>query len=316
MGLAIRSQVWEFSQVNWTLLLLAHGTIERLEEVPAFLQEIRRGRPPSPELVEQMCARYRHVGGSPLLENTQAQADALSRLSKIPTRVAMRLWNPRVGEVLASDPPENVCLVPLAPFSVTVYEQAARAEVASLAAPPSLACVQPFGDSDQFVEACASHLEEHGGKALADGASLVLTAHSLPQIVIDRGDRYQLEFEACARRIEQRLGRSASIAYQSQGADGGHWLGPTLLGTLQKLSQQGVRQVVVAPVGFLSEHIETLYDLDVETRLHCQALNLELCRVPALGTHPLLIEALWQAAQAAIATWKSTNLTAGGPDLS
>ena len=130
---------------------------------------------------------------------------------------------------------------------------------------------------------------------------VVLTAHSLPQAVIDRGDRYQAEFEACAAKVQTGLGREVVLAYQSQGEGGGAWLGPTLLQTMQKARRDGYERVVVSPIGFLSEHIETLYDLDVEARAHAEALDLTLVRVPTVGEHPALITAMADTAKAAMA---------------
>lgn len=283
---------------SWGVLLLAHGTVSDLSELPRFLTRIRRGRAPSPELVEEMRRRYRAIGGSPLLSITQRTAEALARRLGRPCGAAMRLSSPEVGEVwpqLAERGAKSVCLLPLAPFSVQVYVEAARE---SLPGVPSFG-VEPWGEDARFIAAQVARIEPLLTRA--EHEHLVLTAHSLPQRVIDAGDPYAAQFERCAARIGSTLGLPFSVAYQSQGADGGHWLGPELNALLSSKRDEGVTRVVVAPVGFLSEHVETLYDLDIETRRHAEALGLEFARVPALDDDPALIDALAHIAEKTMA---------------
>ena len=128
----------------------------------------------------------------------------------------------------------------------------------------------------------------------------MLTAHSLPSVAIRAGDRYQAEVEACAQAISARLGRPCELAYQSQGADGGEWLGPGVRQTFERLLQAGVRQITLSPFGFLADHVETLYDLDIEARAWASELGLGFERVPALNTAPGLIEALSNVALRAL----------------
>src|SRR5262249_22993427 len=121
---------------------------------------------------------------------------------------------------------------------------------------------------------------------------LVLTAHSLPSSVIAAGDSYTREVDASARAIASELGRSRVLAYQSQGADGGHWVGPGRRQVMEAARAPGARRLVVAPIGFLCDHVETLYDLDIEARGWAQELGLDFVRVPALNDAPALIDAL------------------------
>lgn len=283
------------------VLLLAHGTIRDVSELPDFLKTIRRGRPAPESLVAEMRHRYEAIGGSPLLRYTQEQADGLEARLKMPVEVAMRLWSPRVEEVLPrllSRGVERVCLLPLAPFSVDVYVEAAKAAAGSVAGVASIQWVPvgAWGTDPSFV---AAHVELIQRFANPD-APLVLTAHSLPTRVIAMGDRYAVEVEACVEAIARGLGRSVQLAYQSQGADGGDWLGPDLGAVLQKLASEGETAVTVAPVGFLADHVETLYDLDVEVRAQCGHLGLALTRVPALNTEPRFLDALATIAKRAL----------------
>lgn len=273
------------------VLLLAHGTISTIAELPEFLTEVRRGRAPSPELVREMTHRYERIGGSPLLEHTRAQAAGLSARLGCVVDVAMRLWQPRVEHVLprfAAQGIKRVCLLPLAPFSVQVYVDAARACASKAGLSElELVSVSAWGTDEAFVDAHVNLIRQYH----ASESALVLTAHSLPMRVINMGDTYAQEVEACAKAIENKLERTVHLAYQSQGADGGEWLGPDLNDVLNRLAQTE-RHVTIAPFGFLADHVETLYDLDVEAKQRCDVLGLQLTRVPALNTREDFLDAL------------------------
>jgi protoporphyrin/coproporphyrin ferrochelatase len=274
------------------VLLLAHGTIHDVSELADFLKSVRRGRPAPEALVAEMRHRYEAIGGSPLLRYTRDQASGLETRLGVPVEVAMRLWDPRVEEVLPrllARGVRRVCLLPLAPFSVDVYVEAAKAAAASLGETGvEWVSVGAWGTDPAFI---ASHVELIQ-RTVKQDQPLVLTAHSLPTRVIAMGDRYAIEVEACVAAIAASLGRPVHLAYQSQGADGGDWLGPDLQTVLQQLTTQGETNVAIAPVGFLADHVETLYDLDVEVRALCEHLGLTLTRVPALNTEPSFLDAL------------------------
>jgi ferrochelatase len=281
------------------VLLVAHGTVENLDDLAPFVARIRHGRPAPPGLVEELRRRYEAIGGSPLLETTRAQASALAKRLEAPVLVGMRLWDPSVEAALAGAAAlglKRLVVIALAPFSQHVYWDAAKK--AAEAAGSSLQLIQTsaWGEEPEFVAAHADLIAEH---ASAD-VPVVLSAHSLPAIAIQRGDPYARLVEASARAVEARLGRSARLCYQSQGADGGEWLGPGVRETLAALAAEGKTQVAWAPFGFLADHVETLYDLDVEARAIATELSLELIRVPALNLHPGLTEALAAVATRAV----------------
>ncbi len=289
------------------VLLVAHGTVSDLDDLPAFLARIRHGRPAPPELLADLRRRYEVVGGSPLLEITRAQASALGRRLGLPVLVGMRLWNPSVEDALRGAAHlgiQRLVVLPLAPFSVSVYWQAAQRSLENVAAElgdraPKLVSVPAWGEEPRFVEAHADAIFAHGG----DDAEreLLLSAHSLPLVAIRAGDRYQAEVEGCARAIGSRLSRPYRVVYQSQGADGGEWLGPDLHAVLRACQAEGKRSIVLAPFGFLADHVETLYDLDVEARGWAEELGLSLVRVPALNTDERFIMALANVAERALA---------------
>jgi ferrochelatase len=291
------------------ILLVAHGTVSDLADLPAFVARIRHGRPAPPGLVEELARRYQAIGGSPLLRVTEQQARALELQSGLPVLLGMRLWEPSVEAALreaARRELTRLVLVPLAPFSVDVYAAAARRSLETVRAElgartPELVACQPWGTEPAFVDAQRELLAEQ--IAPLGECSVVLTAHSLPRAAIRAGDRYQAEVEASARAVAARLGRECELAYQSQGADGGEWLGPDLRQTFARLaSAQGPKTVLVSPFGFLADHVETLYDLDLEARAWATELGLKFARVPALNTHPGLIRALSAVAARALGT--------------
>jgi len=281
------------------ILLVAHGTVADVADLPAFVARIRHGRPPPPGLIAELTHRYEAIGGSPLLRVTEEQARALEARSGLPVLLGMRLWEPSVEDAFRQAARRGLArlvLVPLAPFSVEVYGAAARRSLETVradlgAATPELVVCDPWGSEPAFVEAQCAAL-----RALlrvdSRESAVMLTAHSLPRAAIRAGDRYQAEVEASARAIAERLGKPCELAYQSQGADGGDWLGPDLRQTFERLAASGVRQITLSPFGFLADHVETLFDLDIEARAWAGTLGLGFERVPALNTAPGLIEAL------------------------
>jgi protoporphyrin/coproporphyrin ferrochelatase len=288
------------------VLLVAHGTVERLEELPEFLRRIRHGRPASPELVAELTRRYQAIGGSPLLAITEQQAHALGQQLGLPVLIGMRLSYPSVEQALrraAELGLTRLAVLPLAPFSVHVYWQAAQKSREAVAAElgdrtPELVPVQAWGEQPALVSAQARVIAPLLGSPAQTG--LVLSFHSLPTRVIDAGDPYRDLSLAAAGAVAKQLGWAYEVAFQSQGADGGSWLLPDLPTVFERLAQQGRRRVVIAPIGFLAEHVETLYDLDIEAKALAAARGLELVRVPALNTDPGLVEAMARVAKRAL----------------
>jgi ferrochelatase len=281
------------------VLLVGHGTVADPKDVPAFLQRIRHGRPAPVEFVEEIARRYRVIGRSPLLETTERVASALSAELGVPARVAMRFWDPPIDDALRRAGAEGVdelAVLPVAPFSVDLYADVVEAAARDLAGKgervPRLLRVPPYGDDPLLVGAQASAIRPHLAGRNAAETTLVLSAHSLPLRVLASGDRYRDEFEACSRAIAAALGWQATLAYQSQGEGGGEWIGPTLVETFARARTGGAKAVVVAPVGFLADHVETLYDLDVEAKGMAEGLGLEFVRVQALNDSPALVTAL------------------------
>jgi ferrochelatase len=283
------------------VLLVGHGTIGDLADVPEFLRRIRRGRPASQELVDEIRRRYDYIGGSPLLRVTESLAASLESEFGFPVRVAMRFWHPFIEDVISEIVAEEIrelCILPVAPFSVHIYAGAVSQALAAVASRlgrervPALVPVAPYGDDPALVAAHAEAIRPALVERSPEDTALILTAHSLPVSVLAAGDPYQRHFEAAARAIERELGFPGSVAYQSEGADGGDWLGPTVESVLGQARDAGKRDVVLAPIGFLADHVETLFDLDVEAKATAESLGLGVTRVPALNDSPALVRAL------------------------
>lgn len=289
------------SSAERAVLLVGHGTVRDAKDVPEFLRRIRRGREPSNELIAEIRRRYDYIGGSPLLRVTELLGSALETDLALPVRVAMRFWHPLIEDVvgdLVRARIQELCILPVAPFSVHIYVGAVSEVLSHIAsklgrdAVPSLVPVSAYGAARELVSAHAEQMAPILGRYDKGTTALVLTAHSLPVQVLAAGDPYQKNFEASARAICSQLGWPGTVAYQSQGEGGGDWLGPTVADVLQGVRESGKRDVVLAPVGFLADHVETLFDLDVEAKAVADGLGLGFERVPALNDSPALVEAL------------------------
>lgn len=291
------------------VLLLAYGGPLSLDEVEPFLADIRGGRPTPPDLLEEIRSHYAAIGGrSPLLDNTRRQAAALeealaARAAPWPVAIGMRHWRPRVADALRELVGSGVtrlvaiCLAPhYSRASVGAYRRALDEAMAQDGRRIDVRFVERWGTHPRFVAALADRLEVELATVAPPyrrDAAVVFTAHSLPARLADEGDPYPQEVEETARAVARRAGLTRwRVAYQSAGARAVDWLRPEIGDLLEELSAEGARCVVVQPVGFVSDHVETLYDLDIEARRRAQALGLAFHRVPAGGDHPDLIAAL------------------------
>jgi ferrochelatase len=289
------------------VLLASHGTVDDLDDLAVFVTNVRRGRPPTEDLVRELRRRYEAAGGSPLNAINASVARKLE--SRLGVRVAWgsRLWRPYVRDVLselASQGVKRVALVPLAQHSAAVYAADARAP--ALEANIDLVCAANWGQSPALCRAFAARIADALGSA-AESTRVIMTAHSLPRSVIDAGDPYEREVHTAAAAIAEHVtaaaGRRAAfdVAFQSQGlADGAGpsaWLGPDLATVLDASRARGDRRVVLAPIGFLADHVETLYDLDIEARAMAAERGLSYGRAKSLNADDDFIEALTEVAR-------------------
>lgn len=294
--------------VSVAIVASCHGTVRDPRDVPAFLLRIRRGRPASDALVAEVTRRLEHIGGSPLWEHTLAQAAALEARLGVPVRAAGRLWHPFPSEVVAelcAAGVTEIVSLPLAPQSVHVYH-AAIEEALKPFPGVALSRVPAYGDEPALAGAFLETIDEAlAGAALPPSdVAIVLSAHSLPRRIVDGGDPYQVDFERMAEHVATTLrarGHRTAIAYQSQGATDDVWLGPDLRETFVALRDAGLRGVLVAPIGFVSDHVETLYDLDVDARALAEKAGFEVfLRASALNARPRFVDVLETVARRAL----------------
>lgn len=281
------------------VLLVSHGTMASLDELPQFLASIRRGHPAPPELVAEVRRRYEAIGGeSPLLGINQRLAEKLAARIGLPVYAAARHGSPALSEVLARIPERHVKVLPLAQHSAPVYEAAVR----ELEAGHSYTFVPNWGQHPGLLGLYANKVE-HAIASVGEPARVLFSAHSLPQAVIDAGDPYEAEIRAAAAEIGRIANvQNARIVFQSQGLQGAGgrpvpWLGPTLESALEEAARDGERHVIVAPVGFLADHVEILYDLDLEAKARAEALGLGFVRTESLNDDNALVTVLAQLVQ-------------------
>jgi ferrochelatase len=285
------------------VVLVSHGTVDDLDDLAAFVTNVRRGRAAPPELIDELRRRYEAIGGSPLNRiNAQLAAKLAARL-EVPVVPANRLWRPFVRDVLAELADRGirrVVLAPLAQHSTHVYAEDAKR--AAEATGVDFACVPAWGGRADLTAAFAGRIA--GALAAspdAERTTLVMTAHSLPQAVIAAGDPYERDVRASAAAIalavRARIGREVPtrVAFQSQGMAGPaqlQWLGPDLRATLDAVAKEGAAGVVFAPIGFLADHVEVLYDLDVEARAMAGERGLGYVRAPSLNADDDFVDVL------------------------
>jgi ferrochelatase len=277
--------------VKTAVVLMAYGSPSNPEDVPAYFADIRGGRPVRPEAVEELAERYRRIGGtSPLNEITERQRAALERELDLPVHIGMKHWTPRIAEAaeqaVAGGANRVVGLVLAPHFSGMSIGGYRRQLEEALAGRADLVFIESWHDHEPYVELLADRVR-------GTDAHVVFTAHSLPERILVDGDPYRDQLFATSRLIAERAQTANwSFAFQSASTTGEPWLGPDLLEELDRLNEQGTRKILVAPVGFVADHLEILWDIDVEGREKAAELGLELDRIESLNDDPRFIQAL------------------------
>jgi ferrochelatase len=288
------------------VLLVAHGAPERLEDIGEYLGLVRGGRPVAAKVIDEVTHRYQLIGGSsPLLVRTREQAAALESLldGRAEVFIAMRNWSPFIKETLArmqTSGIERIVAVCLAPqyseLSVGLYMRRIEQALAELDYSPALGWTRSFHDHPLLIDAFAQRLAP-----LLDGAHVLFTAHSLPEKVLESGDPYDSEARTTARLVAEHCGISNwDFAYQSQGMTAEPWLGPTVESRIDYYAAAGIRELILAPIGFVSDHVEILYDVDILFRDYAAARGMRIRRPESLNDHPVFIRALRAVASAGL----------------
>ncbi len=291
------------------VLLMAYGGPDTLEDVPGYLADIRGGRATSRAIVEEIAGHYRQIGGkSPLLAHSLRQLAGLSmRLDPAVYKcyLGMRHWSPWIEEVVAGMAEEGIRQavgIVLAPHYSSMNTERYFQKIALgqelYRTSIEFAFVKSYHDSPPLVDALARRVKEGIGRWQDEeraGVHVVFCAHSLPARVLAEGDPYDSQLRETARQVALSAGLPEtqwSWSFMSAGKSPEPWLGPDLPDHLAELSRSGVRSVVCVPVGFVADHVEILFDVDIEARQKADQLGIRLERPPSLNDDPLFIEAL------------------------
>lgn len=289
------------------ILLMSLGTPEKLEDMEAYLLDIRHGAPVSPKFVEEMQKRYKQGGGkSPLLEITKKQAGALEQTlnqngEQFKTYVGMRHWHPYIQDVMeeiAQDGITSLISFPMTPYYSKLSTEAYHDTVRKVKEKLNLSMETIFIKSwnkEPFLIKTFGELVKSGLSKFQNSAQvkLLFTAHSLPERIISEQDPYPDELQETARLTAEKLKiQNWDFAYQSQGATKETWLGPTVENRLDQYEKQGIKEVLIAPIGFVCDHMEILYDIDVFFKKLAEEKGMRLERTTSPNDSPTFIQAM------------------------
>jgi protoporphyrin/coproporphyrin ferrochelatase len=290
------------------VLLMAYGTPATPDDIEAYYTHVRRGRPPTPELLAELRGRYEAIGGtSPLLERTEEQRAGIQAALGERFRVELGMKHAPpfledgVASLVAAGVDRIVGLV-LAPHysALSVGEYAGRAASAAEEAGVPLTMVESWHLAPGYLDLLAGFVTETVAGLGVEPVEVVFTAHSLPERILAMGDPYPDQLAETARAVAERAGvKRWSVGWQSAGRTPEPWIGPDLLDVLPMLVAAGAAGAVVCPAGFVSDHLEILYDLDVETRAAADRLGLTFARTPAPNAHPAFCATVAEVVRAA-----------------
>ena len=284
------------------VLLLAHGSPEKAEEIPEYLRLVTGGRGLPQTVIDEITHRYSLVGFSPLTCWTMKQASQLAQVLNMPVYVGMRNWKPFIAETVATMQAEGVqhavviCLAPQnSRTSVGLYRKAVQGN----GTPPfTIDFIESWHDHPLLIQAFAENFTAGFPRACAEaGARLpvIFTAHSVPERTITEGDPYQAQARETGQLVANAAGLGRNVwrfAFQSQGISGGPWIGPTVEETILELKAEGHNGVFVQPIGFLCDHVEVLYDIDLAFKEFAGKNGMRLWRAESLNGSSTLTAAL------------------------
>lgn len=290
---------------------MAYGTPEHLSDVEPYYRDILGGREPSPEAVAALTERYRAVGGrTPLLEITRSVADLLEqRLNRgggdasWHVYVGMKHWHPYIAEAVESivaDGVDELVALPLAPhysrMSTGGYRDAVARSMAQASSSPPTRFIESWHANPQFTALIAQRIRDALARpdAAPSDVEILFTAHSLPARIIDEGDPYPEELAESAAAVAQAAGiASWRFAYQSAAKTGTPWLGPDILEGIEEIAREGGKNVLVVPSGFVCDHLEILFDVDVTAKRAAESLGVRLSRIEMPNDSPDSVEVLF-----------------------
>jgi ferrochelatase len=289
---------------RWAILLLAHGAPDRLEDIPEFLLNVRGGRKLPEPMVQEIIRRYRLIGGgSPLLRLTSLQAEGLAGLLAHPVYFAMRNWKPFIPDTIRQlsgagiDRVVALCLAPQnSRTSIGLYRKYLGDAVAKFAPGVQVDFIESWHDHPGLVEAYRERVAAAIARVETEAGGpvpVIFTAHSVPEKTIAEGDPYDQQVRETAWLVAEALGLAGyRLAFQSQGMTAEPWIGPTVESLIDELARAGQHHVLLAPVGFVCDHVEILYDIDVLFRDYGKSKGVTVHRSESLNDSPAFIRAL------------------------
>jgi len=289
------------NSIEQAVLLLAHGSPNSVDEVPDFLLQVTGGRPLPPPVIEEVKHRYGLIGRSPLTELTLKQGELLASELSLPVYVGMRNWRPLIPDVvhaMVSDGVSRAVAICLAPQNSRTSVGLYRSALEKNGVPFAIDFVESWHDHPLLIQAFVEKLLQGWDRACTEfnaRVPVIFTAHSVPQRTIIEGDPYESQSRETASLVarEAKLNpEDWNFAFQSQGMSGGPWLGPSVEDTIRRLKEQGHRAVLMQPIGFLCDHVEVLYDIDIAFKKFAESQDLQLRRAQSLNDSPLLAGAL------------------------
>ncbi len=292
------------------VLLLAHGSPDSPAEVPEFLRNITGGRPLPPQVVEEVQHRYSLIGHSPLTEITLKQAEGAAKQLGSPVYVGMRNWRPFTQNAvrqMSDDGIEQAAVLCMAPQNSRTSVGLYRAALEKAEPKFAYEFVESWHDHPLLIQAFAERCERDWKRACDEAGSrvpVIFTAHSVPQRTIDSGDPYAEQAHQTADMVAMEVPSLSvdqyTFAFQSQGMSGGPWLGPTVEETIIQLKEQGHGGVFIQPIGFLCDHVEILYDIDIGFKKFAEEHGMRLWRAESLNDSPTLCAAIADVARSAL----------------
>ena len=284
---------------------MAYGTPASRSEIEEYYTDIRGGRPPSAEALNELTQRYRAIGGhSPLLKITQEQAAGIQeRIPGVTSYVGQKHAAPFISDAmerLHADGIDDVVGLVLAPhfssMSVGDYERRARAAATAVGWSGAFRMIHSWHLEPAFIDLLAERVTRalgHLSDPAREGAIVLFTAHSLPTKIVELGDPYPQQLQETADAVAARAGLERwQIGWQSAGRTSVPWIGPDLLETMVDLAAKQVPAIVVCPCGFVADHLEVLYDLDIEARGLAGDLDIEFMRTDSLNADPSFLDML------------------------
>ncbi|MGB6677639.1 MAG: ferrochelatase [Terriglobales bacterium] len=289
------------------VLLLAHGSPDSVDQVPDFLLRVTGGRPLPQPVVDEVKHRYGLIGRSPLTELTLMQAERLACEMGMPVYVGMRNWNPFIADAvnnMVRDGIEYAVAICLAPQNSRTSVGLYRSALVDTGTPFTVDFVESWHDQPALIRAFAEKLRAGWGhacrEAKTENVPIIFTAHSVPERTIADGDPYESQAKETASLVAREAALAPedwTFAFQSQGMSGGAWLGPRVEDTILRLKEKGHRDVFLQPIGFLCDHVEVLYDIDIAFKEFAGKQGMRLWRAESLNDSSLLATALADVAR-------------------